>query len=164
MDSLFLQTFNSPKCLPHWPSKSDLLEDACLPGAGSLARGAPYGPQTCHSLEGLSAVVIILSFVGCLPRDVNIDSATSLLLPSVLLLLLYIFSCRIYFLLAFRPFSSIVSLWIAVILVCPWEEVNSRSSYSMILATPPNFFFFLPFFLWNISIQFILSNFHSDSL
>lgn len=106
----FLQTFNSPKCLPHWPSKSDLLEDACLPGAGSLARGAQYGPQTCHSLAGLSAVVIILSFVGCLPRDVNIDSATSLLLLSVLLLLLYIFGCRIYFLLAFRPFSSIVAL------------------------------------------------------
>ena len=33
----FLQAFNSPKRLPHWPLKSDLLESACLPGAGSLA-------------------------------------------------------------------------------------------------------------------------------
>lgn len=33
----FLQAFNSPKRLPHWPSKSGLLEGACLPGAGSLA-------------------------------------------------------------------------------------------------------------------------------
>ena len=46
----------------------------------------------------------------------------------------YIFSCRRSFLLLFRSFSSIIALWIVVILVCPWPEVSSKSSYSTVLA------------------------------
>ena len=41
-----------------------------------------------------------------------------------------------FFVFFFREISWIVALWIVAILVCPWEEVSSGSSYSAILAAP----------------------------
>ena len=93
----------SPLSKSHWSSKPDIL-GACLPGAGPLGLGIliPFGRT--------SAIVIILPFVGHLPRGVGLDQTASLLpLPMPLWFLLYIFSCRKSFLLVFRLFSLIVA-------------------------------------------------------
>lgn len=38
--------------------------------------------------------------------------------------------------LVFRPFSELVFIYVVVVLVCLWEEVSSRSSYSSISVIP----------------------------
>ena len=121
----------SPTCL------KARLSGGHLSGAGPTGWGAQCGAQTPLSLRGISAMVIILPFVGHLPRVTGLDYTVCLpLLPLSLWFLLYIFSCRKSFLLVFRSFSSIVALYVFVILVCPWEEVSSGSSYSAMLAPP----------------------------
>ena len=74
---------------PHWPSKPYALE-AHLPKCRTPGLG--LGPLT--PLRG-SAVVIIFLFVDCAPWGMGLDYFVTLpLLPILLLLRLYIFSCR----------------------------------------------------------------------
>lgn len=63
-----------------------------------------------YSLWLVSAVAIILLFGGHLPRDMTLDYTVCPLLLSILWLLLYIFSCKLSFLLVFSMFSSIIDL------------------------------------------------------
>ena len=106
---------------------------ALLPSAGPPGKGVQCGTWTTCSLGRNSAIVIIPPLVSL---DMNLDYTLSLtLLPISLWFLLYIFSCRRSFLLVLWSFSWVVSLQIVVILVCPWEEVSSESSYFIILAT-----------------------------
>ena len=67
-DCYFLQPSECPECKPHWPSKSNVL-GIHLPGAGPLEWGAQCGAWTTHSLKEISAIVIILPFVGHLLRE-----------------------------------------------------------------------------------------------
>ena len=64
------------------------------------------GLRPPHSLGRISAIVIILLFRGCLPRDVGLNYTASRPLLSVLLwFFLYIFRCGKSLLRVFRLFS-----------------------------------------------------------
>ena len=81
-----------------------LVQDPC-------GWGAWCGAWTPHSLGRISAVVIILPFVGHPRKSMGLDYTTSL--PFLIVLswfLLCNFSCRRSFLLVFMSFSSIVAL------------------------------------------------------
>ena len=105
------------------------LLGACLRGVGPLGLRAQCGAQAPHSLA------YKLQPVGHLLRGIVHEYITSFfLLPVLVWFLLYIFSCRIHFLLILWSFSSTVALDIIVIFVHMWEEVCLRSSCSTILA------------------------------
>ena len=84
----FLLPSGSPEHKPHWPSKSDVL-GARLHDAGPPGWGVQYGAWTAHSSGKTSAIVIILPFMGCLPRDEGLDYTAS---PSLLPVSFFIFS------------------------------------------------------------------------
>ena len=103
-----------------------------LPNSGPPGWGAWCVTWVPHSLRRTSEVVITLLFVVHLAGYVSLDSTMSLpLLPISLWFLLYISSCG-----KSSSFSLILALEVVIILLCPWEEMSSRSSYSTILATP----------------------------
>ena len=142
-DSCFLQPSECPECKPHWSSKSSIL-GIHLPGAGPLGNGEPsvvLGPLTPwrKPLQSSSFSHLWVSSSGNEYRLYCI-SAPPL---RILLWFLYNFNCKLSFLLDsslshitenMRLTSFTAALWIVVILVCPWEEVNSGSSSSTILA------------------------------
>ena len=136
--SLYLpQSSGSPESKLSWPSMLYVLW-ACLSSAGVS------GCRACS--WGSTSGIVIIPFVGCLPQVMGLNCTGSPLFPSTLLwFLLYIFSCRRSFLLVFWSLSSIVSVYIIVILVFPWKEVSSGSSYSA-MWTIPSLFTFYSFF------------------
>ena len=98
----------------------------------------------CHKAPdlGLSSGFLLLTESLCDCNNnlsVSCHSGHQLWFLLLLWFLLYIFSCRRSFLLAFQPFSSIVvtdEIINTVILVCPWKELSSESSYTTILSNP----------------------------
>ena len=97
-----------------------------------------------HFLRRTSAIVITLLFVVLLAGDMSLDFTMSL--PLLLIscwFLLYISSCG-----KSSSFSLILALEVVIILVCLWEEMSSRSSYSTILATPSIMIYILFAFLF----------------
>ena len=97
--SLFPTPADSPKVSP-----TGLLLGVGLPDVEPLG----WGVQNPHSSGGISAVVIILLFVGCLPK-VGLDCISAYLVV-VSFLYLCIFSCRRSFQLVFGSFSWTVAL------------------------------------------------------
>ena len=94
VESLFPTALGSPEGKPCWPSKPNVLV-ARLPSAGCQGWGAPCGVQTPCSLGRISAVVILLLYVGCPPGGLGLEyTATLPLLLILLWFFLYIFSCR----------------------------------------------------------------------
>lgn len=91
---------------------------ACLPGAGPPDWGVQCRTWTPHNLGRTVTIIIILPFVGHPPGGKG-------LVYTVILFLLYFFSCIISFLLVFWAFSSTVTWQIVLILVCLWEEESS---------------------------------------
>ena len=95
------------------------------------------------SLRRITAIVVTLLFVDCLPGDVSLNySASPFLLLDLLWLLLYVFSCRRSFLLIFRSFSLIV--------LCSYRFVNfvglsEQSTFDFI-----DFLYYLFFILYFI--------------
>lgn len=88
--------------------------------------------QTTHSSETTFIVVTSLLLVGCHTRSVNSNWTVSL--PFLVVLMwsfLYIRLCGKSFLLVFNLLSEIVVFYVVIVLVCLWEEVNSRSPYSI---------------------------------
>ena len=82
--------------------------------------------------------IIILQFVGHPPGGMWLDYiVSSLLQPSLLWFLLYVFSYGRSFLVGSSLFLLMVVLQIAMILVCSWEEVSSVSFYSTVLGDLP---------------------------
>ena len=117
------------------PSRPDVL-GACLPGARTPTAGKPdmgLGPFTPWG-EALQLWLSSCSLVTYLGLD---DTMSPPLLPFLLWFLLHIFSCRRSFLLVFRSFLLIGGLQTGLILVCPWEEVCSGSSYSTFRTSQP---------------------------
>ena len=76
------------------------------------------------------------------PRDMGLEYCI-LAHPVSLWFLLYISSCG-----KSSSFSLILALEVVIILVCLWEEMSSRSSYSTILATPSIMIYILFAFLF----------------
>lgn len=95
VESLFPTASGSPMLKSHWLSKPE-IPGAHIPGAGALDWGARCGAQTPCSLGRTSAILIILPFVGHLPQDGGPDISLPLL-PISFWLLLYIFTCEIFF-------------------------------------------------------------------
>ena len=62
-------------------------------------------------------------------------------------------------LLVFRSFSERVALYVVVVLVCPWEEVSSSSSYSAILIPPFFEDFIILFVNYLVTLLFLLFSF-----
>ena len=138
-DCYFLQPSECPECKPHWPSKSNVL-GIHLP----LWNGEPsvgLGPLTPwrKSLQLSSSSHL---WVTCSGNGYRLFCISAPPLH-ILLRFLYNFNCKVSFLLDsslshidenMRLISFTAALWIVVILVCPWEVVNSWSSYSTILA------------------------------
>lgn len=77
---------------------------------------------------------IIFPFVCYLPAGVEFDYMVSPP-PTHLVVVFHIFSCRNSFLLVFRSFLWIVTLYMVVILLFLWEEMSSGSSYSAALVS-----------------------------
>ena len=95
-EDYFPQPSRTPQIKPCCPSKPN-APGACLPGAGPLGWGAQYGAQNSHYSGRTSAIVIILHFVCCPPQGMTLywESAPPTLL---VVILLYVFSCRRSFL------------------------------------------------------------------
>lgn len=95
-----LQSSDFPVCKPCSSSVLDIPE-ACFPCAESPGLRAHYGSWILLSLSRTSAVVIILPFVGCLPRDVDLACTVShpsvhlTVIPSLYLELWKIFSANL---------------------------------------------------------------------
>ena len=109
------------------------LYGAWPPDCGGGERGAAlmWGSELTLLWENLCDI-IILQVVGHPPSEYGIwfycKSASPTFL-SVVLFLLYVFSCR------FQTFSTMAILQIVVLLVCLWEEVSLEFFYSVIFAT-----------------------------
>ena len=79
--------------------------------------------------------IIILQFVGHPPRLYGIWLYCECTPPTISLwLLLYVFECRMFSFGSFQSFLLMVVQQLVVILVCLWEEVSSRSFYSIMLS------------------------------
>lgn len=155
-----------PECKSPWFSTPAIL-GACLLGAGHLGWGAQYRAWTPCSSGRTPAVVIAFLDLGHPSRGMGIKSLP--LLPIFQWFLLYVFSCGIFLLLVFSLLSWIVALWAVEILVCPWKEVSSGSSYFGISApqhvssfqmwlykSSAPFYIALPVFLIKCLIYFLL--------
>ena len=73
----FPQSCGSPESKPHWSSKPNILR-AHLPSAGPLGWGALCEVQTSQFLGRISAIVVILPFVGHLPGSISLDYTIAL--------------------------------------------------------------------------------------
>ena len=105
----FPESSGTPEIEPCWNSKPKIL-GIHLPIVGPLGWGARYEAQIPHSLGRISSVVIIIPFVSCPHEGMGLDYImTLLILPVSLWFLLYIFSCRRYFLIFFIDGCSITT-------------------------------------------------------
>ena len=117
-DLYFPQPSCSPKSKPTSLQRQtfwELIFQVQNPQAGE--------PDVGLRLIASSFAVVIILVCGLPTQWYGLDyTASLLLLPVSLGLLLYIFSCRRSFLLAFWSFSSIVATQIVVISVCLWKR------------------------------------------
>ena len=112
-----------------------------LPGAWPQDWGARYNAWTPCSLGRPPSRWYPTLLLGHLLR-VQVWTR-SLFLPSsqtlcgsFLFKFFYSFGCRKAMLLVVRSFSARIALYVAVVLMCSWEEVSSGSSYSTMLIPP----------------------------
>lgn len=116
------------------------------------AEGAWCETWTFHSSGRTSTPVISsclwVTAMGCFGSWPSLP-----FLPSSMWCFLYIFRCGIAVLLEFRV-SELVTLYVVSALVCPWEEVSSASSYSVIFPLPREVFLRVRLFLtsWHFSV------------
>ena len=94
------------------------------------------------SLEKTYTVVIMLPFVGHLPRNMGLDYLDLHSSYRSCCVTFTVLTVKGFSLLVFWSFSSISTLQIFAILIFPWKEVSLGSSYSAISATPQAFVIF----------------------
>ena len=114
----------SPRQKPRWFSKPDVSYGGLSSWCRSPGLGNPCGARIPHSSGGLPqlwnpsllwvaalGVWVLIRPTLCPPRHLKVASSNILI-------------CSTSVLLAFRSFSEMVVLYVAVVLVCLWEEIS----------------------------------------
>lgn len=128
--SVSLWHFGTSRHQPDWFPKPDILR-ARLSGTAPRGQGARCGAPTSHSKRSTS-LVRSLSTVCCCTRGGVSFKTVSLPLLSILMSSFYSLLWRAVHLI-FGLFSKGNDSYVAVDLVCPWEQVCSQSSHAAIL-------------------------------